>query len=317
MQERFMAKSAGDRTRRRAVRMVGAALLALATAGAGHAGPLDQAVDSFSKKLSEGASRRANTDPQGTQKNTLPFAENTRKGAGSPPQADPQDYSTHQVPIGTRVRINNTLLERVLPQPTLSAQPVDACIDIVRTGGGTDTGMVVVKGYTSSQENPMAMRSVTHGNLNLADEPPFQAFWAQVQHVPIKTNNDRQRDFDAGTCRGWVRIDHRDSYHLGTGPYSTSLLRSWQAFAVTEAPSDGAPGNGLASGRRTVVNQSGWLMREPRLGTNYCKLFPGDELMVLEGPTGKDLYKVRLEKMRGCRGIELGFVQGRLIQSAH
>jgi hypothetical protein len=313
MQDRFMKNSADDRAHCRAMRIAGAMLLTVSMAGGVHAGPLDEAMNSFSKKLSEGTNK-GDTAPDGKRSGPHAFAENMKKWDKSAPQADPQDYSTHQVPVGTRVRIGHTHLERVMPQPTLSATPVDACISIARGGVGPDGGMVIVKGYTNSQENPAAMRKVSGVKGKLSNEPPFQAFWAQVQHVPVKPQQTWEREFDAGACRGWVRIDRADSYQVGTGPYRTSLLSTWQDFAVTEASSTGAPGGRLAPGQRAVVKQMGWMMREPRPGSNFCQMFPGDELTIVQGVSGKDMYKVRLGKMRVCRGIDFGYVQENLIR---
>ena len=84
MQDRFMKNSADDRAHCRAMRIAGAMLLTVSMTGGVHAGPLDEAMNSFSKKLSEGTNK-GDTAPDGKRSGPHAFAENMKKWDKSAP----------------------------------------------------------------------------------------------------------------------------------------------------------------------------------------------------------------------------------------
>lgn len=248
----------------------------------------DKAMDTGRKALEQG-SEPANTpaqpsSPQGT-------------GSAVPPRSNAMNdavFAENKLPLGTEVRIEGVAIQRVLGEPSLSAQPVVACDSEVykETSLGPDQGRFLIRDYATSVEKPEES-SRRYSNPHPHE---FKAYWAQVQHVPVKSNVT-WITHKAETCKGWVRVDSLDTYHGGTGDYAHSRLAGWNKAYVS--PEIRYPQGAV------TVKKSGWLRDDLRAKQRtICDVSPGDQIKVLETYPQEKTAKILLlnAKSRICQG---------------
>lgn len=225
-------------------------------------GQTDQALDAGRKALD-----------QGREPAITPAQPSSRQGSGSevllrPNTMDDAVFAEKKLPIGTEVRIDGVAIQRVLREPSLAAQPVVACDSEVykESSLGPDMGRFLIRDYATSEETPG--ESLRRYSNTYTQE--FKAYWAQVQHVRVKSNAS-WITHKAETCEGWVRVDSMDTYHGGTGDYAHSRLAGWNNAYVPPAA------------EAVTVKKSGWLRDDLRAKQRtICNVYPGDQIKVLE-----------------------------------
>lgn len=251
-------------------------------------GLTNKALDAGRKVLEQGS------EPANTPAQPSPSQGTDSEILSQPNTMDDAVFAEKRLPIGTEVRIGGVAIQRVLSEPSLAAQPVVACDSEVykETSLGSDQGRFLIRGYTTSVEKPS--ESLRRYSNPYTQE--FKAYWAQVQHVPVKSNVS-WITLKAETCKGWVRVDSMDTYHGGTGEYAHSRLAGWnQAYVPLELQE---PQGAI------TVKKSGWL-RDDLLAKQrtICDVYPGDQIKVLETYRKEKAAKILLlsAKSKICQG---------------
>lgn len=284
------------------IRVVATCLLGAILTTGSHAGSVDEALKNFGNEM-EQLRAKENALQRPAVKSKPVFNPAAARHQAAP--GNPQDYISHQVPVGTEVAISGaTSLERILTAPSINAEAVVSCVSLARAGSshGVELGRVVVDEYRNSDEDTARMKRISNERF----KGSFTAVWARVHHVVLETNDPLGRNSTPG-CRGWVRIDSMDLYHAGTGPYPSSRLRQWKASAL--------PVNATSDTSATAMIQRGAQLSHDLHGHSpICMLSKNDSVGILDPNPGKNQLRINVVSARACRTNSVGYIDRRAIR---